>query len=72
MKCPRCKEEFTPAKRDLFNWLLAQQLDASQISFILLNYGTHLYTRCVADLKESFYSTGINPRYELKAGGKHD
>ncbi len=62
MKCPRCEKEFIFEFQSIEHWLRASALDNQQLSFLLYNYGAPLCEDCETDLRDCFYSSGVNPK----------
>lgn len=65
--CPRCNASFECRHDNLKDcWCVDVSLDEQQLEYIGNNYADCLCHSCLQDIKDSFYTDGINPKFSKK------
>lgn len=68
--CPRCSVNFTcrEDRKDLCQCTRVYVMSEVK-SYVKENYDKCLCPRCLKETNESFYSSGVNPKYMIKKQG---
>ena len=65
--CPRCNAAFECRHTNLIDChCVTITLDTLQLEYVGNNYTDCLCHSCLQDIKDSFYTNGINPKFNKK------